>query len=171
MAGGHVSRHQRYRELMYEAWDWELDRSPTPAELRALLDDAQDQIADEEGKTLDEVRIRPFTGQTTLGTVREWMEHPERYTPFVDETAIVRALAFDWGVIENLSDLEREVLVRQLAVLDDPFESQEARYRYEGAEDDRSERRKAFDRGTRQQKEALQAAVRRYRQRCEGVAA
>lgn len=61
--------------------------------------------------------------QGTWVRVREveaWLSNPRKWSPFPDVIALKRALRWDWGVVENLSDTERVVLARILARHPDP---------------------------------------------------
>lgn len=65
---------------------------------------------------------RPGGSRLNNRTVRMWLEDPATWSPFVDEVAIRRALAFDWDVIENLSRLEVRTFIDRLLEMEDPFE-------------------------------------------------
>lgn len=67
-------------------------------------------------------RFRGYAGEKGLGKIQRFLSDPGLYSPFVDEIAIERALAFDWDVIARLSMRETEVFYDRLAEMDDPFE-------------------------------------------------
>src|SRR5690606_22271636 len=67
-------------------------------------------------------QFRGYAGEKGLGKIQRFLSDPGLYSPFVDEIAIERALAFDWDVIARLSMRETEVFYDRLAEMDDPFE-------------------------------------------------
>lgn len=94
-------------------------------------------------------------------TVRRWVEDPDKWSPFIDEVAVARALDFDWGVIDRLTRDEREVFLARLENHPDPFghgtsRPEEIRY-HPGAA---TPRFRAWKRGTDRQRDTLQAALR-----------
>src|SRR5690606_8401342 len=67
-------------------------------------------------------QVRGYAGEKGTGESQRFLSDPGLYSPFVDEIAIERALAFDWDVIARLSMRETEVFYDRLAEMDDPFE-------------------------------------------------
>lgn len=55
------------------------------------------------------VRIHREVGVVSLATVSAWLHRPERYHPFIDEVAIMRALEGDRHVFDALTIWERDV--------------------------------------------------------------
>lgn len=48
-------------------------------------------------------------------TIRKWWDHPEKYSPYIDEVAMDRAFNdFDPKVIRNLSDLEWQTFIEKM---------------------------------------------------------
>lgn len=150
---------------------------------RALFEFA---AADPEGSVRDWVReahrdVLPERSRSTLATVdqcREWLDHPELWSPFPDEIALERARHFDWDVIENLSHLEYQLLVEHLAQRYDPFDAEhgvvKGKTGARGGEwsmadevtpDQVTARRQAFLDGTPEQRARLMESVERYLRR------
>lgn len=50
-----------------------------------------------------------------------WLSDPGKFTPFIDEVAIRRALNFDWQVYESLSEDEKMVWADRLAAMANPY--------------------------------------------------
>lgn len=76
-------------------------------------------------------RYREATGDSSSRTrparVGRLLADPARFSPFVDEVAVERALDFDWGAIERLSDVEWWEVVDRLAAMRDPWDLEESR--------------------------------------------
>lgn len=122
---------------------------------------------------------------------RQWLSEPDKFSPFVDEVALERALSFDWPVIANLTPTERRELIGRLADMDDPWGYHatnaakvgvvigrgwgEWAYAVEDEAPDieefRSRRRHSFMQGSEQERTALQKAVGRELARREERAA
>src|SRR5690606_12897120 len=62
------------------------------------------------------------SSRTRPARIAALLADPARFSPFVDEVAIERALAFDWSVIARLSDLEWQTVTDRLAAMPDPWE-------------------------------------------------
>jgi len=137
-------------------------------------------------------RYREATGDASSRTrpvrIALLLADPARYSPFVDEVAIERALAFDWRVIERLSDLEWQTVTGRLAAMPDPWEMESVnRASRPGVSGDgwslgdlviedeeppaRSPRRLRFEEGPESIRQRLLAAVALARQEREGAAA
>lgn len=97
---------------IYEAAEELGIENPTPEEAKVIRERAG----------LSGRRFRGYAGERGLRKIRRFLSDPSLYSPFVDEIAIERALAFDWGVIARLSMRETEVFYDRLAAMDDPFE-------------------------------------------------
>jgi hypothetical protein len=103
--------------------------------------------------------------------VRSWLEHPERFSPYIDEVAITRSLDFDWPVIENLTNQERSVFYDYLAAMEDPFEDEDWtasmwRRLVNAGQDPsphKTTRRLRFEDGTVSQRWRLRLVVNRHR--------
>lgn len=98
-----------------------------------------------------------------------WLTNPDRYSPFIDEIAVERAVAFDWSAFSSLTPAERREFGDRLAQMPNPLSEPEVlpnglarRKRTRGVA---SDRRTAYHRGTETQqrsvRSALQAAQRR----------
>lgn len=61
-------------------------------------------------------RIAQIVG-STRGTVVKWLKHPEKFSPYIDEVAMERALNGDRLVFENLSLVERREFWQRAATL------------------------------------------------------
>lgn len=53
--------------------------------------------------------------------VRDWLERPEKWSPYIDEEAVRRAVNFDWSIMDKLTDAEMTEVTTRLAAMDDPF--------------------------------------------------
>src|SRR5690625_25584 len=47
--------------------------------------------------------------------VEMYLSDPDKWSPFLDEIALERAIRFDWKVIDNLTPYEYQELVRRLS--------------------------------------------------------
>ena len=56
-----------------------------------------------------------------VSLIETWLAQPERYSPYPDLVALDRAWFFDWSAIANLSDLEWDIFVGDLARSGDPL--------------------------------------------------
>src|SRR5690625_1530792 len=54
--------------------------------------------------------------------VEMYLSDPDKWSPFLDEIALERAIRFDWKVIDNLTPYEYQELVRRLSEMDDPWD-------------------------------------------------
>lgn len=102
-------------------WDWIDNHHPElwdqPAPLRY-----SDQILSE----MVGVLAVPASRKHRLrSSIRNWLSDPGLYSPHMDESALERALAFDWGVIERLSSVETAEFYSRLAAMDDSFSEDE----------------------------------------------
>lgn len=116
----------------------------------------------------DHVRV-PYSvhvwQEKPTGAIKTWLSDPAAWSPFVDEVAVRRAVAFDWDAIENLSRLEVTEFITRLAGMDDPFELDDLGFtgvRPDGTEDDnfpKSNRRIAWESGSREARQEVLDAV------------
>lgn len=107
MAALHSPVMVEFRRHLYELAAEQPDRDPS-----MLGREAWDML-DEKPKSKS-VRNR--------ANVISYLSNPDKYSPFVDEIAVERALDFDWDVIANLTPLEWEVVVDRLARMYDPWD-------------------------------------------------
>lgn len=147
-----AGRNWPHIEAAYMVWEMigDIDRTPTQDEAREIRK-----------------RIDPFPGltgrkvgeQVQMWRIIRWFEQRDLYSPWVDELAIERAVAFDWAVIDRLTARESDVFIDRLADLgenwsshmiaepfgtlgrpyrDDPFSAEKRHQRYmEGSDLDR----------------------------------
>lgn len=54
--------------------------------------------------------------------VEMYLSDPDKWSPFLDEIALERAIQFDWKVIDNLTPYEYQELVHRLSEMDDPWD-------------------------------------------------
>lgn len=109
---GVVMPDQAILTRIYEAAEELGIENPTPEEAKAIRTHAG----------LSGRRFRGYAGERGIRKIQRFLSDPSLYSPFVDEIAIERALAFDWDVIARLSMRETEVFYDRLAEMDDPFE-------------------------------------------------
>jgi hypothetical protein len=68
----------------------------------------------EQGKTPTEIsRVI----DVSKSQVRVWIQNPQRFSPYIDEIAVKRALDGDRKVYENLSRVEQEEFLRRSRVI------------------------------------------------------
>lgn len=102
-------------------------KSPLRGDLarwRTAYDAAYDFDPDwpENGLTLDLVQhVRRAVGASKTTSVWRWLRDPAKYSPYLDEIALERAMHWDWGAIDNLSYAERREFVERMARHSDPF--------------------------------------------------
>lgn len=151
-------------------WDWIDDNRPELWDRPLAPDDPQ--LTDDLLQTLADVaNAVSKTPWTTPEVVRSWLSDTRTHSPYVDEIAVERALDFDWQVIDNLTRLERRVLVDRLQAMDDPFSEHHAldfvfdMYKSIGAERVKAEfpRRQRYLEGSLQQRATLTKALWRAR--------
>src|SRR5690606_13593957 len=103
----------------------------TVFDIFAAAEHALGYVDHDEAVALTVEQYRHETGDKSARTrpsrIAALLADPARFSPFVDEVAVERALAFQWGVIESLSDLEWQTLIERLAAMPDPYDVQASR--------------------------------------------
>lgn len=102
--------------------------------------------------------------------IRTWLNNPGKFSPYIDEVAVKRAIEFDFYVVDNLTVDEMALVIRKLAERSDPWgvlvQRDLAPHTRDGeaiVEVDEP-RREAFMAGTASQRGRLQMAVSRLPQ-------
>jgi hypothetical protein len=117
--------------------------------------------------------------------VRSWLDDPGLLSPHVDPVAVHRAVSFDWDTIRNLTLLERDTFVTELACMTDPWSEHDGRSGFEdvarrwwpgffekrGMEPTPSERRNQFLSAPPEERLALNRQVNKRRKDMREVAA
>jgi hypothetical protein len=160
----------------------------TDAQLRAIWDE-YDAISDEflGPDEMADVAITPELTRRIEDSLMacgvlpslHWRERVKRrrsmrtalQNPYhLDRIAVRRAMGFDWPVIENLSDRERDVFYETLAAMEDPYDSPprkipgvaHAKMLNQMAYQP-TRRRLAYERHTVQQRDRVQTGIKRWR--------
>lgn len=112
------------------------------------------------------VEVRLTSNDLRLGQVHQWLASPDKFSPFVDEVAVRRALAFDWSAIARLTDAERTMFYDALAIHPDPWQlGGDALRNGNFPADPGHPRRMAFERGP---DDARAAVIQRVKYRRDG---
>lgn len=103
-----------------ELWDQPAPLKATDSLVTTIRDAVLTAYPTPSSKSKDP-RTRASARRQTGDMVRRWLDDPAKWSPVVDDIAVERALAFDWDAINNLTDMERAVMVDALAQMDDPW--------------------------------------------------
>lgn len=99
------------RQVLWEQWD--IAAADASTDEGEIVPDDEEMHRWAQAAT---AKSRAITGGRgiTLAALKGWMADPGRWSPWVDEIALARALQFDWPVIENLTRNERRELIAAL---------------------------------------------------------
>lgn len=101
------------RRLVYEAYAYLNSERYSEDDAIPLDEDVVSYI---KSFVYDKVRV-----SVTEDEVLRWLRKPEKFSPFIDEIAMERAMEWEWRVYDNLSADEKIELYKRLANHPDPF--------------------------------------------------
>lgn len=129
-----------------------------------LVREVRKRVVEKLGHAGLEAKARLTSNDLRLAHVHQWLGNPDKFSPFVDDTAIHRALAYDWSVIEHLTDTEQSMFYDALSLHPDPWQLGPVELRNGSAPiDPEHPRRMAFVNGPRKARDAVIEAVKNRR--------